>query len=59
MSVSLFLLQIIFIVLKVAGVIGWSWGLILLPLWISLGLGAFALLLFGTVAIGVAKGLNL
>ena len=31
------ILLIIFIILKVAGVINWSWGIVLLPLWIGLG----------------------
>lgn len=29
---------IVFIILKCVGVIDWSWGLVLLPLWIDLGL---------------------
>lgn len=32
------ILLIIFIVLKVIGVISWSWGIVLLPLWIELGM---------------------
>ena len=32
-------LQIVFIVLKLCGVIKWSWWLVLMPLWISLGIG--------------------
>ena len=32
------ILLIIFIVLKVVGVISWSWGIVLLPLWIELGM---------------------
>ena len=31
-------LQIIFIVLKCAGLVDWSWWLVLTPLWINLGL---------------------
>ena len=34
------LLQIVFIVLKLLGVIKWSWWLVLLPLWIDLALVA-------------------
>lgn len=34
----LLILLIIFIVLKIAGVISWSWGIVLLPLWILLGI---------------------
>lgn len=29
-------LQIVFLVLKLCGVIDWAWGLVLIPLWISL-----------------------
>ena len=32
------ILLIMFIILKVTGVINWGWGLVLLPLWIELGL---------------------
>ena len=32
-------LQIVFIVLKLCGVIKWSWWLVLMPIWISLGIG--------------------
>lgn len=31
-------LQIIFLVLKLTGLITWSWVLVLIPLWISLGI---------------------
>jgi hypothetical protein len=34
----LLILLILFIVLKVTGVISWSWGIVLLPLWILLGI---------------------
>ena len=34
----LLILLILFIILKVAGVISWSWGIVLLPLWILLGI---------------------
>ena len=29
-------LQIIFIVLKLLGLIGWAWGTVLIPLWIDI-----------------------
>ena len=41
------LLQIVFIVLKLCGVIGWSWWLVLLPLIIEFGL--VVLLIVGLV----------
>lgn len=37
-------LQIIFIVLKLIGVINWTWPVVLIPLWVDLGLILFALL---------------
>ena len=39
------ILQIIFIVLKLVGVITWSWPVVLIPLWITLGLIAIILIL--------------
>lgn len=48
------ILLIIFIVLKVAGVISWSWGLVLLPLWIGLGIIGIALLIIAIITIIVA-----
>lgn len=40
------LLQIVFIVLKLLGVIKWSWWLVLLPLWIDLALVAIMFIWF-------------
>lgn len=48
------LLLIIFIVLKVTGVISWGWGIVLLPLWIGLGLFGVGFILTIIVAIIVA-----
>jgi hypothetical protein len=31
-------LQIVFIVLKLTGVITWSWWMVLMPLWINIGI---------------------
>ena len=39
-------LQIVFIVLKLCGVIKWSWVWVLAPLWISLSLVALILIIF-------------
>ena len=39
------LIQVAFIVLKLCGVIDWSWWLVLAPLWISLGLLVVLLLI--------------
>ena len=50
----LLILLIIFIVLKVTGVISWSWGIVLLPLWILLGIIGVAFFLAIVVAIIVA-----
>lgn len=48
------ILLIIFIILKVAGVINWSWGIVLLPLWIGLGAIGVAFLIAIIIAIVVA-----
>ena len=50
----LLILLIIFIVLKVVGVISWSWGIVLLPLWILLGIIGVAFFLTIVIAIIVA-----
>jgi hypothetical protein len=41
------LLLIVFIVLKLTGVINWSWWWVLSPLWISLGIVVVILIGFG------------
>lgn len=48
------LLLIIFIILKVVGVINWSWIIVLLPLWIELGLFGVGFILTIIVAIIIA-----
>ena len=50
----LLILLILFIILKVAGVISWGWGIVLLPLWILLGIIGVACFLTIVVAIIVA-----
>lgn len=40
------LLQLAFIVLKLCKVINWSWGAVLIPLWIDLGILALVLLFY-------------
>ncbi len=42
-------LTIIFVVLKVLGVISWAWVWVLSPLWIATGLSALCLVLFAIV----------
>ena len=44
-------LQIIFIVLKLCNLISWSWWLVLIPTWISLGLCVLVLLYWLVVSI--------
>lgn len=39
-------IQIVFIILKVVGVIKWSWFWVLSPTWISILVAIFALLIF-------------
>ena len=50
----LLILLILFIILKVTGVISWSWGIVLLPLWILLGIIGVACFLAVVIAIIVA-----
>ena len=50
----LLILLILFIILKVTGVISWSWAIVLLPLWIGLGLFGVGFILTIIVAIIVA-----
>ena len=50
----LLILLILFIILKVASVISWSWGIVLLPLWILLGIVGVVCFLAIVVAIIVA-----
>ena len=50
----LLILLILFIILKLTGVISWSWGIVLLPLWILLGIIGVAFFLAIVVAIIVA-----
>lgn len=45
------LLTIVFIVLKLCGVIDWSWWWVLSPLWISAGLVVAVLLFIGLIAL--------
>lgn len=39
------LLQVAFIVLKLTHTVDWSWGIVLIPLWIELGLFVLALII--------------
>ena len=50
----LLILLILFIILKVTGAISWSWGIVLLPLWILLGIIGVAYFLTIVIAIIVA-----
>ena len=50
----LLILLILFIILKVTGVISWSWAIVLLPLWILLGIIGVACFLAIVIAIIVA-----
>ena len=44
-------IQIVFIILKLVGVISWSWWVVLIPLWITIGLILFLVLC--TIAIAM------
>lgn len=45
------LLTVVFVILKLTGVIAWSWLWVLSPLWISFAIGLAIFLLIFTVAI--------
>lgn len=45
------LLQIVFIVLKLCGVIDWKWVWVLAPAWIDLGLGVILLIVFAIIEV--------
>lgn len=45
------LLQIVFIVLKLCGVIDWKWVWVLAPAWIDLGLGVILLIAFAIIEV--------
>ena len=40
------LLQVVFIALKIAKVINWSWWLVFLPIWIDIGICIIAIIVF-------------
>ena len=48
------ILLIMFIIFKVTGVVSWSWGIVLLPLWIWLGMVGVTCVLAIVIAIIVA-----
>lgn len=48
------ILLIMFIILKVIGVISWSWAIVLIPLWVLLGIIGVACFLAIVIAIIVA-----
>ena len=43
------LLQIVFIALKVAKVIDWSWWLVFLPIWIELGIIILLIIIYAII----------
>lgn len=47
---TLGVVQIVFIILKLVGVINWSWWAVLIPLWISIG-SCFLLFVFALLVI--------
>lgn len=49
------LLQVVFIALKVAKVIDWSWGLVFLPTWIELGLCLIVIIVALVIAVMAKK----
>lgn len=55
-SKGLELLLVAFIVLKLCGVIGWSWWWVLAPFWIPAGFAALVLLVLGLCWIFIHLG---
>ncbi len=51
------LLFVIFLVLKLVGVIAWSWWLVTLPLWIGLAL-TLAIYVLGLIGVGVFAAIS-
>ena len=51
-------LQIIFIVLKCVGVISWSWVIVFIPTFISIGISAIALIIYMALVAGINKNSN-
>lgn len=45
MGFILFLLQVLFFLLKVTGVVGWPWPVVLIPLWFALAVVGVLLVL--------------
>lgn len=48
---ALTVVQIVFIILKLVGVITWPWKYVLIPLWIDLGLATLVLVILGLVVL--------
>ncbi len=44
------LLQVVFIILKLCGVINWSWLVVLIPLWIQLGVWIVVGIIWANIA---------
>ena len=42
---TLAVLQVVFLVLKLTGLIDWSWWLVLVPLWVDIGFGLLFIIL--------------
>ena len=47
--------EIVFIILKLLGIINWSWWIVLIPLWIDLGVSLLIILVIIIVAIIMAN----
>lgn len=49
------LLAIVFIVLKLTGVIAWSWWWVLAPIWLPASIGLIALIVLAIIAMALDK----
>lgn len=51
-------LGVIFVVLKLVGVITWSWWLVLLPFYFTLAVGLVVLVLWATIGVAFVAAFN-
>ena len=55
MEILLVLLAVLFVGLKLTEYIDWSWWWVLSPIWISMALGVFWLIVFGSIAAWIER----
>jgi len=55
MNGTMFVLFVVFLVLKLAGVVAWSWWLVTLPLWIGIAIALAVVVFTGSTALIVSS----